>query len=87
VAVGSGAWIRRCFDDAVATQDTVAQLVAAMRKVARLVPGAGSVIERVARRDYSKPGKPDIDWGDGAGSGDLHRRSRGPAHSQVDVQP
>jgi Transposase DDE domain/Transposase domain (DUF772) len=52
------------FDDAVATQDTVTQLVAAMRKVARLVPGAQSVIERVARRDYSKPGKPDIDWGD-----------------------
>jgi IS5 family transposase len=52
------------FDDAVATQDTVTQLVAAMRKVARLVPGARSVIERVARLDYSKPGKPDIDWGD-----------------------
>jgi Transposase DDE domain/Transposase domain (DUF772) len=52
------------FDDAVATQDTVTQLVAAMRKVARLVPGAKSVIERVTRRDYSKPGKPDIDWDD-----------------------
>jgi len=52
------------FDDAVATQDTVTQLVAAMRKVARLVPGAHSVIERVARCDYSKPGKPDIDWDD-----------------------
>ena len=52
------------FDDAVATQDTVTQLVAAMRKVARLVPGALQVIERVARLDYSKPGKPDIDWDD-----------------------
>jgi hypothetical protein len=52
------------FDDAVATQDTVTQLVAAMRKVARLVPGAQSVIERVARCDYSIPGKPDIDWDD-----------------------
>ena len=52
------------FDDAVATQDTVTQLVAAMRKVARLVPGAPSVIERVARLDYSKPGKPGIDWDD-----------------------
>jgi len=31
------------FDDAVATQDTVTQLVAAMRKVARLVPGAWEV--------------------------------------------
>ncbi|MDI3313316.1 MAG: transposase [Mycobacterium sp.] len=52
------------FDDAVATQDTVTQLVAAMRKVARLVPGAQSVIERVAKLDYSKAGKPDIDWDD-----------------------
>lgn len=52
------------FDDAVATQDTVTQLVAAMRKVARLVPGAASVIARVARLDYAKPGKPDIDWDD-----------------------
>ena len=52
------------FDDAVATQDTVTQLVAAMRKVARLVPGAAAVIGRVARCDYSKPGKPDIDWDD-----------------------
>jgi IS5 family transposase len=52
------------FDDAVATQDTVTQLVAALRKVARLVPGAKPVIERVAKLDYSKPGKPDIDWDD-----------------------
>ena len=52
------------FDDAVATQDTVTQLVAAMRKVARLVPGAQSVIEGVTRLDYSTPGKPDIDWDD-----------------------
>jgi hypothetical protein len=52
------------FDDAVATQDTVTQLVAAMRKVARCVPGAKAVIARVARCDYSKPGKPDIDWDD-----------------------
>jgi hypothetical protein len=52
------------FDDAVATQDTVTQLVAAMRKVARCVPGAPSVIERVAKLDYSKPGKPGIDWDD-----------------------
>ncbi|MDT5351245.1 MAG: hypothetical protein QOH91_4532 [Mycobacterium sp.] len=52
------------FDDAVATQDTVTQLVAAMRRVARCVAGAKPVIERVARLDYSKPGKPDIDWDD-----------------------
>jgi Transposase DDE domain/Transposase domain (DUF772) len=54
------------FDDAVATQDTVTQLVAAMRKVARVVPGAGQVISRVGRLDYSQPGKPPIDWDDPA---------------------
>jgi Transposase DDE domain/Transposase domain (DUF772) len=62
---------RRCvdstvFDDAVATQDTVTQLVAAMRKVARVVPGAGAVTGRVCVLDYSRPGKPPIDWDDPA---------------------
>ena len=52
---------RRCvdstvFDDAVATQDTVTQLVAAMRKVARVVPGAAAVMAEVCRRDYSRAG-------------------------------
>ena len=54
------------FDDAVATQDTVTQLVAAIRKVARVVPGAAGVISRVCKLDYGKPGKPDIDWDDRA---------------------
>ena len=54
------------FDDAVATQDTVTQLVAAIRKVARVVPGAGAVIAAVCRLDYRKPGKPPIDWDDPA---------------------
>jgi hypothetical protein len=35
------------FDDAGATQDTVTQLTAAMRKVARVVPGADEVTGRV----------------------------------------
>ena len=52
------------FDDAVATMDTVSQLVAAMRKVARVVPGAGAVIASACKLDYSQPGKPDIDWDD-----------------------
>jgi IS5 family transposase len=52
------------FDDAVATQDTVTQLTAAMRKVARAVPGAAAVIQDVCRLDYGKAGKPDIDWDD-----------------------
>jgi hypothetical protein len=54
------------FDDAVATQDTVTQLMAAMRKVARVVPGAAAVTARVCTLDYSQPGKPAIDWDDPA---------------------
>jgi Transposase domain (DUF772)/Transposase DDE domain len=54
------------FDDAVATQDTVTQLVAAIRKVARVVPGAGEVIAGACALDYSAPGKPGIDWDDPA---------------------
>ena len=53
--------------DAVATQDTVTQLVAAIRKVAREVPGAAEQIARVCTgHDYSRPGKPKIDWDDPA---------------------
>ena len=52
------------FDDAVATQDTVTQLAAAMRKVARVVPGSAPVIAAVCKLDYSRPGKPAIDWDD-----------------------
>jgi Transposase DDE domain/Transposase domain (DUF772) len=59
------------FDDAVATQDTVTQLVAAVRKVARVVPGAGEVIGRACRLDYGKPGKPSIDWDDPAAKQEL----------------
>ena len=59
------------FDDAVATQDTCTQLVAAMRKVARVVDGAADVIGRVCALDYSKPGKPSIDWDDPAAKQQL----------------
>jgi len=53
--------------DAVATQDTVTQLVSAIRQVAREVPGAAEQIARVCSgHDYSKPGKPKIDWDDPA---------------------
>jgi hypothetical protein len=51
--------------DAVATQDTVTQLVSAIRRVAREVPGAAEQIAAVCTgHDYSKPGKPKIDWDD-----------------------
>jgi hypothetical protein len=53
--------------DAVATQDTVTQLVSAIRRVAREVPGAAEQIAAVCTgHDYSKPGKPKIDWDDPA---------------------
>jgi Transposase DDE domain len=52
-------------DDAVATQDTVTQLVSAIRKVAREVPGAAEQIAQVCTgHDYSGAGKPKIDWDD-----------------------
>jgi hypothetical protein len=51
--------------DAVATQDTVTQLISAIRRVAREVPGAAELIARVCTgHDYSVPGKPKIDWDD-----------------------
>lgn len=61
---------RRVFDstilaDAVSTQDTVTQLIAAIRRVGREVSGAA---ERIAANcvghDYTTPGKPKIDWDD-----------------------
>jgi Transposase DDE domain/Transposase domain (DUF772) len=53
--------------DAVATQDTITQLVAAVRRVARQVPGAAEQIAAVCTgHDYGQPGKPSIDWDDPA---------------------
>jgi Transposase domain (DUF772)/Transposase DDE domain len=53
--------------DAVATQDTVTQLVSTIRRVARVVPGAAEQIAAVCTgHDYTKPGKPAIDWDDPA---------------------
>jgi IS5 family transposase len=54
-------------DDAVATQDTVTQLIAAIRRVRRDVPGAAEVIaEACTAHDYDDPGKPRIAWDDQA---------------------
>jgi hypothetical protein len=58
--------------DAVATQDTITQLVAAVRRVGREVPGAAEEIARVCTgHDYRKPGKPKIDWDDPAAKQEL----------------
>lgn len=48
-------------DDAVATQDTVTQLIAAIRKVRRIVPAAARVALQTAS---DEGGKPVIEWSD-----------------------
>ena len=51
----------------MATQDTVTQLISAIRRVAREVPGAAEQIAEVCTgHDYTRPGKPKIDWDDPA---------------------
>jgi hypothetical protein len=54
-------------DDAVATQDTITQLIAAIRRVAREVSGAAVVVvEQCRAHDYTQAGKPAIAWDDPA---------------------
>ena len=53
--------------DAVATQDTVTQLVSAIRGWPARCPARRSRSRQVcAGHDYGKPGKPKIDWDDPA---------------------
>lgn len=56
-------------DDAVATQDTVTQLIAAIRRVRRTVPGAAEVA--LVAHDYEAPGKPMIAWDDAEAKAEL----------------
>jgi IS5 family transposase len=49
-------------DDAVATQDTVTQLIAAIRRVRRVVPAAAAL--ELGAHDYADPAKPAIAWDD-----------------------
>lgn len=65
-------------DDAVARQDTVTQLIAAIRRVAREVAGAHGLIAAHCTRlaalsgqDYTSPGKPRIAWDDAAAREEL----------------
>ncbi|WSY46465.1 IS1182 family transposase (plasmid) [Embleya sp. NBC_00888] len=59
-------------DDAVATQDTVTQLVSGVRAVIREVPDAAAVAtEHCRAHDYTDPGKPRIAWNDPAARADL----------------
>jgi Transposase domain (DUF772)/Transposase DDE domain len=72
--------------DAVATQDTVTQLVSAIRKVAREVPGAAGQIAAVCTgHDYSRPGKPKIDWDDPAARDALVSALVNDANAVVEV--
>jgi IS5 family transposase len=59
-------------DDAVATQDTVTQLVAAIRRVIREVPHAEQTAATwCTAHDYTEPGKPKIAWNDEQARADL----------------
>src|SRR3954451_4883247 len=49
-------------DDAVATQDTVTQLISAIRRVRRFVPAAAAL--ELAGHDYDSGAKPAIAWDD-----------------------
>lgn len=79
-------------DDAVATQDTVIQLIAAIRQVRRVVPGAAEVVaQRCTGHDYDDPGKPAIAWNDAAARAELVdalvRDALGVLASFEDAQP
>jgi hypothetical protein len=68
-------------DDAVATQDTVTQLIAAIRRVGREVPGATAVIAaHCTAHDYADPGKPRIAWDDAGAREQLVDALVGDAH-------
>ena len=78
-------------DDAVATQDTVTQLIGAIRRVRREVPGAAEVIaHRCRAHDYDDAGKPVISWDDRDARerlvdslvGDAHRLLEGLSEQQ-----
>jgi hypothetical protein len=83
-------------EDAVATQDTVIQLIAAIRRVRREVPGAAEVVaEHCTGHDYDDPGKPAIAWNDpearaalvDALVSDAHRLLGHPPEQELGPQP
>jgi len=68
-------------EDAVATQDTVTQLIAAIRRVRREVPGAAEVVAAYCTaHDYDDPGKPAIAWTDAEARAVLVDALVGDAH-------
>jgi hypothetical protein len=73
------------FDDAVATQDTVTQLVAAIRKVRKLLPAARQV--EVSAHDYDGGGKPDCAWDDEVARDGLVSALVADALAMIDALP
>ncbi len=69
-------------DDAVATQDTVTQLVSAIRRVRAVVPAAGEV--EVVAHDYAAGGKPACAWDDPAARDELVTALVGDARAILD---
>lgn len=52
-------------EDAVATQDAMTQLIGAIRRIRRDVPGGAALVaQHCSAHDYDQPGKPAIDWDD-----------------------
>ncbi|HKR51942.1 MAG TPA: IS1182 family transposase [Pseudonocardiaceae bacterium] len=75
-------------DDAVATQDTVTQLIAAIRRVRREVPGAAAVVAtHCTAHDYDDPGKPAIAWNDKTAREQLVDALVGDAHRLLGYLP
>src|SRR3954452_20133682 len=75
-------------EDAVATQDTVIQLIAAIRRVRREVPGAPEVVvAHCSAHDYADPGKPQIAWNDAAARAALVDALVGDAHRMLGHLP
>jgi hypothetical protein len=75
-------------EDAVATQDTVTQLIAAIRRVAREVAGAAETVAAVCTaHDYTDPGKPAIAWDDQAARAALVNALVGDAHRLLGYLP
>ena len=75
-------------DDAVATQDTVTRLVAAIRRVAREVPGGTEAVGAVCTaHDYTDAGKPRIAWNDEQARADLVDALVSDAHRLLGALP
>src|SRR4051812_28894915 len=75
-------------EDAVATQDTVIQLIAAIRRVRREGPGAPEgVVGHCSAHDSADPGKPQIAWNDAAARAALVDALVGDAHRMLGHLP